>query len=105
MRQKAQAELEALGELAVPLLERMLDDKPSVEMRRRIEAVLQKVETGPSPPACLRPLRALMVLEMLGTADARALVKELAAGEPDAWLTVEAQAAWRRAEACHNPPP
>ena len=38
-----------------------------------MEAVLQKVQSQAVPAACLRPQRALLVLEMLGTAEARAL--------------------------------
>ena len=70
--------------------------KPSLEVRQRAEAVLQRLEERAAPPACLRPWRALLVLEMLGTAEARALVDELGGGEPDAWLTREAQAVKRR---------
>ena len=96
VRQKAQAELEKLGEPAGPILERVLDSKPSLEVRQRAEAVLQRLEERAAPPACLRPWRALLVLEMLGTAEARALVDELGGGEPDAWLTREAQAIRQR---------
>ena len=57
---EAQAELEKLGEPAGPILERVLDSKPSLEVRQRAEAVLQRLEERPAPPACLRPWRALL---------------------------------------------
>lgn len=49
-------------------------------------------------PACLREIRALEVLERIGTAEAKALVKAVAGGHDDALLTLEAKqvlARWR----------
>src|SRR5262249_56923600 len=84
VRQQAQSELEALGELAWPVLEKALDGKPTLEYRRRVELLLQRLETPPSGRTCLRYLRALMILEMLGTPEARALLEDLVPAEPDA---------------------
>jgi hypothetical protein len=62
----------------------------------RIVKILTKVEElGPSPED-LRAARALEVLEHLGTADARALLRALAGGSPGARLTGEARAALQR---------
>ena len=44
----------------------------------------------------LRWLRALEVLEQVGTAPARKVVEALAHGAPEAWLTREARATLRR---------
>ena len=51
VRQKAQAELEKMGELAAPQLEQVLENKPSLEVRQRVEALLQKLESQPAPAA------------------------------------------------------
>jgi hypothetical protein len=43
------------------------------------------------PPACLRELRALEVLERIGGAEAKDLVETIAGGHADALLTLEAR--------------
>jgi WD40 repeat protein len=95
VRQQAHTELEKLGDLAAPLLEKVLAGNPTLGVRQRVEKLLRKLEAPPMAE-CLRQLRALHVLELSGTAEARALLRELAAGEPDAWLTREAQVVHQR---------
>jgi RNA polymerase sigma factor (sigma-70 family) len=92
VREQARAELERLGESARAALRRALDGKPSAEVRRRAEALLEKLDGPTLPPERLRALRALEALEQLATPDARRLVEELARGAPEAWLTREARA-------------
>jgi RNA polymerase sigma factor (sigma-70 family) len=95
VREKASAELEKLGEIAEPALRKALKGEPSVELRRRVERLLETLEQARDqlPTAKLRALRAVEALERAGTREARqaleALVKE--AAEP--WLTRQAQAA------------
>jgi hypothetical protein len=69
---------------------------PSLEVRRRIEGLLEKAAHPVLPSERLRPLRAVEVLERTGTDDARAILKELASGMPEARLTEEARAALGR---------
>jgi hypothetical protein len=95
VRDKAMAELEKASELAAPLLDKLLASKPSLEARRRVEMLLQKLETRPSP-RCLQALRALEALEMIRTTPARQLLEALSQGDPDGWLTQEASASWER---------
>jgi hypothetical protein len=54
----------------------------------------------------LRTLRALQILQQLGTPEARGLLNRLAAGEPQAWLTRAATAALgaRKASIPNSPP-
>jgi RNA polymerase sigma factor (sigma-70 family) len=94
-RQKAAAELEALGEQAEPALRRALAGRPSPEVRRRAAQLLEKTPWAP-PPQTLRALRAVEALEYAGTAAARELLRDLARGVPDARLTREANAALTR---------
>jgi hypothetical protein len=77
-------------------LREKLKDKPALEMRQRIDALLQKLD-GPVPsPAQLRIIRAVQVLEQIGNLDAGKLLEKLAAGLPDERLTQEAKAALER---------
>jgi WD40 repeat protein len=99
VRAKAAAELEALGETAEPALERALEGEAALEKRRRLQQLLGKVHQlrdRPPPPERLRQLRALELLEQVGTVEARRLLEVLAGGTADACLTREAQAAVRR---------
>jgi hypothetical protein len=66
----------------------------SLETRRRVEQLLEKL-SGLSPQR-VQAIRGLKVLERLDTAESRRLVAQLAAGQPGAWLTREAQAIRRR---------
>jgi WD40 repeat protein len=77
-REAATRELTRLHYRAEPLLRRALENKPSLEIRRRIEAILAK----PRLPSAedLRALRVIAVLERIGTPEARGLLAKLAGG-------------------------
>jgi RNA polymerase sigma factor (sigma-70 family) len=95
VREKADAALQRLAELAVPALRLALNDKPSAEVRRRVTALLEQLDQGKTPEQ-LRCLRAIEVLERIGTADARTVLGALAKGMPEARQTLEAQASLER---------
>jgi hypothetical protein len=95
VRQKAQGELARLAELARPALLYMLTSKPSLEVRQRIDSLLANLDPLTSSE-CLRILRALEVLENIGTSEAQQLLEHLATGAPQARLTREAQATLAR---------
>jgi WD40 repeat protein len=97
IREKAHQELEALGEVAVPALRKALENGSSAEVRNRAERLLEARKQDPEA-ARLRTSRILEVLERDGTAEARALLKTLAGGKPETWVTQEAAAALRRLE-------
>ncbi len=96
MREKARQGLAELGELAEPALRKALADKPSLEARRRIEALLANLRAPVTRPETLRALRAVAVLEDIGTPSAQRLLEELAKGTPQARQTREAKAARKR---------
>lgn len=96
VREKAQAELEQLRELAEPALRKALANKPTLEVRRRALAVLDQLREPITRPESLRTRRAVAVLEDIGTAAARRLLEDLAKGAPEARLTREAKAALQR---------
>jgi hypothetical protein len=88
-REEAAKELAKLGERIHPALRKVLDGQPSEEVRTRVKAILEE----PAVPSgeTLRTLRAIQVLERIGTHDARGLLKKLAEGAEGARETQEAK--------------
>jgi WD40 repeat protein len=70
-RRAASKELAQLGERVEPALRRALRSRPSLEAKRRLEELLNKLELHPPSPETLRSLRAIEVLEHIGTPAAR----------------------------------
>jgi WD40 repeat protein len=96
IREKAAKELEALTDRAVPTLQKALAGGLSLEAKRRVEALLDRLEgVGPSVET-IREVRVVEALEWIGNAEARRLLDKLAAGPPDTRLTQEAKAAAER---------
>src|SRR5207244_3114473 len=62
-RTQAMRELEQLGEGVVPALLRALESKPSAELRRRAEQLLEKLSNQNPSGEKLRALRAIELLE------------------------------------------
>jgi hypothetical protein len=93
-RQGAEAELAKILEQAEPVLRRALEESESAEVKRRIGRLLGKFEA--LLPERLRQVRAVEVLECIGTAPARHLLAEIAGGAGEARLTREARAALAR---------
>jgi hypothetical protein len=92
VRQKATAELEKLGAGAVGALQKILADKPPLDVQKSIEGVLERLaKSVTSPTTSLRDLRALEVLEQTGTAEARQVVEALAKGAAGTPLTRSGQ--------------
>jgi WD40 repeat protein len=91
VRQQAAEELEKLGELAVPALEKVLETKPSLNLRQRVDELMGKVTTFQVPADALHAIRAVEVLERVGTPEAKQVVEALAKGAPGARLTQDAQ--------------
>jgi hypothetical protein len=77
-REKASAALERLGKDVEESLHRALADKPSAEMRLRIERLLEAMKDARPTPEQLRLGRAIEVLEHIGTPEARDLLRSLA---------------------------
>jgi hypothetical protein len=96
VRQTASNELASLEELAEPALRQALANKPSPEARRRLEALLDRIQTRTLPSEQLRAVRAVAVLEHVASPEARRLLAALAKGAPEARLTQEAKASLER---------
>jgi hypothetical protein len=95
-RERARKELQALGEGAGDALQEALKNKPSLETHRRIEALLQKLRRPLRDAEALRVVRAIAVLEDIGTPKARNILEGLAKGVAEARRTREATAALER---------
>ncbi len=91
VRQQVAAEIEKHGDLARPAIEKALAGKPTVEVRRRLEQLLEGFDVSKSPET-LRHLRAVEVLERIGNPEAHEVLENLTKGSPDARLTKEAKA-------------
>jgi WD40 repeat protein len=89
VREKATQELEALGRLVEPNLRQALQGKPSLEVRRRVEGLLRKLERQPLSPSLLRLRRAVRGLGLTRGEEARQLLDKLAErGIPEAKATL-----------------
>jgi WD40 repeat protein len=94
VRQRAMKELGKFGGAIAPALRRTLEGKPSLEVRRRVQQLLdQKCDWTPER---LREHRAIQALEHIGTQQAKEVLKNLAAGAPDTFRTEEVKAALQR---------
>jgi hypothetical protein len=70
--------------------------QPSLETRQRLEQLMKKLE-GPIRSATkLQRLRAIQVLERIGSKKAESLLKKLATGTPIARETQDAKASLER---------
>jgi WD domain, G-beta repeat len=95
LRIKADAELAILGESARLALEQALQRKPSLDVSRRICALLDQLEPEHSPDQ-LRLLRAVEAVEQMRIPKSRELLASWSLGIPTARLTREAKASLRR---------
>jgi RNA polymerase sigma factor (sigma-70 family) len=96
VREQAFKHLEGRGSAVVPALREALKTKPSLEARRRLERLLERATRPDRSPDVLRNLRALQVLERVGTRQARQVLAELAGGAAHAPQTREAKSALQR---------
>lgn len=95
-RMEAKQELEKLGDVAAPALREALKSAGSAEQRRQLETILSALSSRGVAGEQLRLVRAVELLETVGSAEAREFLKELAAGAPGANETREARAALTR---------
>jgi hypothetical protein len=95
-RQEAEQNLHRLGEIAVPALQKSLAGNPPLEARRRIEGLLKKSNSAELSADALRGVRAVQVLEAIGSHEARALLQALADGAAASRQTQDAKASLQR---------
>ena len=97
VREAASKGLADLGESAAIALRAALAAEPNAEVKGRIDALLDPFAPDKPPAgATLRTLRAVAVLERIGSAEAVAVLKELAGGVEGARVTEAAAEALDR---------
>jgi WD40 repeat protein len=96
VRDNAYKELAELGKLAEAALTKILEGASSVELRRRAQDLLARLEGSTETPERRRVLRAIEILERLATPDARGLLARLANEATEAEMAREARASLQR---------
>jgi WD40 repeat protein len=98
-RERAMKKLQADGDAAEPALRRVLMEKPSLELRRRVNDLLEDIDAHRRPAPVgerLRAMRAVRVLEHMETKEAREVLEDMARGGVGARETQEAHEAVQR---------
>jgi hypothetical protein len=95
VREQATRELAEAGSDAAGVLRKALANTPSAEAKRRIEDLLDRLKKGGDSER-LRCLRALEVLERIGTPPARDVLRQLAHKDLPADLAEEIRASLQR---------
>jgi hypothetical protein len=96
VRDKATQTLEQWPELAEPHLRQALQGKPTLEVRRRVEGLLEKFAADRPAGEVLRTLRAIVVLRTIGGDDAQAVLSRLTEGSANVRVRQAAKAALER---------
>jgi RNA polymerase sigma factor (sigma-70 family) len=98
-RQQATSDLKGIGSQAAPAVREAVKKADSLEIRRRLENLLDEWDNRAPSPAELRMLRAVEVLEWANTPEARKLLTRWATGAPGTRLTAAAEGALQRVKA------
>jgi hypothetical protein len=96
VRSAAATELAKVGQAAEPFLRKALEAGGSAEFRRQVEGLLANCQNPALTEEEVRNLRAIWVLEEIGTPGAQECLKTLASGALAARLTREARGALER---------
>ena len=93
VREKASGELRQMGSLIESVLRSSLKKNPPLEVRRRIQQLLEPLNRRTLSPDELRCVRTVEAVEHMAAPEARQLLTQWAEGDPDAFLTREARLA------------
>lgn len=96
VREKATKTLEQLGPIAADALKKASQGQPNLEQQRRIDTLLEKLARAILSPEEMRAVRAVEVLERMGTPQAREVLQTLSQGASHARLTQDALVALQR---------
>jgi RNA polymerase sigma factor (sigma-70 family) len=98
VREAASQALHGLDEQAIPYLEATLKSAVSLEVRLRVQRILEQKQETAITTEQLRQIRTVTVLERIGDGASKHLLKKWASGPVGALLTREASAALKRLE-------
>ncbi len=93
VREAAMTELQKLGPIILPTLQKHRDAKLSPEARERLDKLIAKLASEPLSPDELRASSVVEVLELIAN---RTELERLKTGDPDSTLTLRANAALER---------
>src|SRR5262249_21115081 len=97
VRERSSEALVKSGKSAEAAMRKALQEgHSSAEVRLRLEAILERIGGPPASGDGVRALRAIEVLEHIGTSEAKELLEKLAKNSDDARLAREAKAALGR---------
>jgi hypothetical protein len=96
VREAASDKLAKAGKAAFPPMRRALAATPPTEVRRRLDALLRNAPVEAPAADQVRALRAVEVLERVGSPEATDVLKRLTKGDSGAELTEAAKAALER---------
>ncbi|MBY0523376.1 MAG: hypothetical protein K2R98_08250 [Gemmataceae bacterium] len=92
-RENAAKQLEAIGPLASPAVEKKLTEKLPLDTQRRLEMLLEKMERNTLSGDELRTLRGIEVLQNIGSVEAVDVLHAISAGADGAVTTLQAKKA------------
>lgn len=96
VRERAVAKLKSLGEYARPAIHQALAKKPEIEVRRRLEILLDPLPPDYFRNEWIRNLHGLRILEGIGTQKACRVLKQVGTVFPDSSLRSEAEECLKR---------
>lgn len=95
-REKATKDLLSWGDMILPPLQVARKKTTDAELRERLDRIIQELEQPSLANSQLQQVRAVEVLESIGTKEAKQVLEKLARGEGSARLTQEAKFALGR---------
>jgi WD40 repeat protein len=95
-QERANGELEKLGEQARAEVQKRLTGNPSPELRKRLEELLARLDGPVTSPELLQMFGAIEALGKMGTPEALQVLEAMAQGAPGHRVTEDARAALKR---------
>jgi WD40 repeat protein len=95
-RENASEQLAKLLDAAEPILRRAEGGNLTAEQRRRVNDLLEQLDSESPSPQCLQARRAIEVVEAFGTPEARDLLRDLSEWSPRPWVKSELQSRSKR---------
>jgi WD40 repeat protein len=95
-REEATAALARAGVRAMPALQKALGNPASLEVKRRVQGLLARLDPTELPAEELIALRGVQALEYIGTREARQVLEQLSRADASARLSDEANQALTR---------
>jgi hypothetical protein len=96
IRERATQDLEKYGPLVEPELKKALEARPGLEVRKRLEKMLEKMNELVPTAAMQQALRGIETLEAMNTGESRQVLEQLGRSTPETRFTREAQVARQR---------